>query len=130
MKTVLKYVKNYKKDSFLTIFFTMLEVIMEVLLPFVMSYIIDDGIEAGNINNVYLFGGIMLVMAAFSLAFGALGGRYVARASSGFAANLRKGIYDKVQTFSFSNIDHFSTASLVTRMTTDVTNIQNAYMMT
>lgn len=108
----------------------MLEVVMEVLLPFVMSYIIDDGIQAGNINNVYLFGGIMLVMAALSLTFGALGGRYVARASSGFAANLRKGIYDKVQTFSFSNIDRFSTASLVTRMTTDVTNIQNAYMMT
>lgn len=130
MKTVLKYVKNYKKDSFLTIFFTMLEVVMEVLLPFVTSYIIDKGIEAGNINNVYKFGALMLVMAALSLLFGALGGRYVARASSGFAANLRKGIYDKVQTFSFSNIDKFSTPSLVTRMTTDVTNIQNAYMMT
>ena len=130
MKHVLKYVKNYKKDSFLTIFFTMLEVVMEVLLPFVTSFIIDRGIQAGNVNNVYIYGGIMLVMAALSLTFGALGGRYVARASSGFAANLRKGIYDKVQTFSFSNIDHFSTASLVTRMTTDVTNIQNAYMMT
>ncbi len=130
MKTVLKYVKNYKKDSFLTILFTMLEVFMEVLLPFVTSYIIDKGISAGNINNVYIFGGVMLVMAALSLCFGALGGRYVARASSGFAANLRKGIYDKVQTFSFSNIDRFSTAGLVTRMTTDVTNIQNAYMMT
>lgn len=129
MRTVLKYVKNYKKDSFLTIFFTVLEVFMEVLLPFVTSYIIDKGIEAGNINNVYKFGVLMLVMAALSLAFGALGGRYVARASSGFAANLRKGIYDKVQTFSFSNIDKFSTPSLVTRMTTDVTNIQNAYMM-
>lgn len=130
MRTVLRYVKNYKKDSFLTIFFTVLEVFMEVLLPFVTSYIIDKGIEAGNINNVYKFGALMLVMAALSLAFGALGGRYVARASSGFAANLRKGIYDKVQTFSFSNIDRFSTPSLVTRMTTDVTNIQNAYMMT
>lgn len=129
MRTVLKYVKNYKKDSLLTIFFTVLEVFMEVLLPFVTSYIIDKGIEAGNINNVYKFGILMLVMAALSLTFGALGGRYVARASSGFAANLRKGIYDKVQTFSFSNIDKFSTPSLVTRMTTDVTNIQNAYMM-
>lgn len=108
----------------------MLEVLMEVLLPFVTSYIIDRGISAGNIKNVYIYGGIMLVMAVLSLCFGALGGRYVARASSGFAANLRKGIYDKVQTFSFSNIDHFSTAGLVTRMTTDVTNIQNAYMMT
>lgn len=129
MKTVLKYVKNYKKDSILTIVFTMFEVFMEVLLPFVTSYIIDRGIEANNINNVYKYGGLMLVMAALSLLFGALGGRYVARASSGFAANLRKGIYDKVQTFSFSNIDRFSTPSLVTRMTTDVTNIQNAYMM-
>lgn len=130
MRTVLRYVKNYKKDSFLTILFTVLEVFMEVLLPFVTSYIIDKGIEAGNINNVYKFGGLMLVMAALSLVFGALGGKYVASASSGFAANLRKGIYDKVQTFSFANIDRFSTPSLVTRMTTDVTNIQNAYMMT
>lgn len=130
MRTVLRYVKNYKKDSFLTILFTVLEVFMEVLLPFVTSYIIDKGIEAGNINNVYKFGGLMLVMAALSLVFGALGGKYVASASSGFAANLRKGIYDKVQTFSFANIDHFSTPSLVTRMTTDITNIQNAYMMT
>lgn len=130
MRTVLRYVKNYKKDSFLTILFTVLEVFMEVLLPFVTSYIIDKGIEAGNINNVYKFGGLMLVMAALSLVFGALGGKYVASASSGFAANLRKGIYDKVQTFSFANIDRFSTPSLVTRMTTDITNIQNAYMMT
>lgn len=130
MRTVLRYVKNYKKDSFLTILFTVLEVFMEVLLPFVTSYIIDKGIEADNINNVYKFGGLMLVMAALSLVFGALGGKYVASASSGFAANLRKGIYDKVQTFSFANIDRFSTPSLVTRMTTDITNIQNAYMMT
>lgn len=130
MRTVLRYVKNYKKDSLLTIFFTVLEVLMEVLLPFVTSYIIDQGIEAGKINNVYKYGLLMIVMAALSLAFGATAGRYVARASSGFAANLRKGIYDKVQTFSFSNIDRFSTPSLVTRMTTDVTNIQNAYMMT
>jgi len=130
LKTVLKYVKNYKKDSVLTVVFTALEVIMEVLLPFVMSYIIDYGIQAGDINNVYIFGAVMIVMAGLSLTFGAYSGRYVARASSGFAANLRKGIYDKVQTFSFANIDRFSTASLVTRMTTDVTNIQNAYMMT
>ena len=129
MKTVLKYVKNYKKDSVLTVVFTALEVVMEVLLPFVMSYIIDKGIQAGDMTNVYIYGAIMLVMAALSLLFGACGGRFVARASSGFAANLRKGIYDKVQTFSFSNIDRFSSASLVTRMTTDITNIQNAYMM-
>ena len=130
MKNILKFVKNYKKDSFLTIFFTMLEVFMEVLLPFITSFIIDRGIQAGNINNVYIYGGVMLVMAGLSLYFGAMGGRYVARASSGFGANLRQGIYDKIQTFSFANIDKFSTPSLVTRMTTDVTNIQMAYMMT
>ena len=82
MRTVLRYVKNYKKDSFLTILFTVLEVFMEVLLPFVTSYIIDKGIEAGNINNVYKFGGLMLVMAALSLVFGALDVRYAASASS------------------------------------------------
>lgn len=130
MKNILKFVKNYKKDSLLTIFFTMLEVFMEVLLPFITSFIIDRGIQAGNINNVYIYGGVMLVMAGLSLYFGAMGGRYVARASSGFGANLRQGIYDKIQTFSFANIDKFSTPSLVTRMTTDVTNIQMAYMMT
>ena len=108
----------------------MLEVFMEVLLPFITSFIIDRGIQAGNINNVYIYGGVMLVMAGLSLYFGAMGGRYVARASSGFGANLRQGIYDKIQTFSFANIDKFSTPSLVTRMTTDVTNIQMAYMMT
>lgn len=108
----------------------MLEVFMEVLLPFITSFIIDRGIQAGNINNVYIYGAVMLVMAGLSLYFGAMGGRYVARASSGFGANLRQGIYDKIQTFSFANIDKFSTPSLVTRMTTDVTNIQMAYMMT
>ena len=99
---------------------------MEVLIPFVTASIIYKGIEAGDIQQVYLYGGLMLVMAFLSLTFGALAGRYVAKASSGLACNLRESIYEKVQTFSFSNIDKFSTAGLVTRMTTDVTNVQNA----
>ncbi len=102
---------------------------MEVLIPFVTASIIDKGIEARNINQVYLYGGIMLVMAFLSLVFGVLAGRYAAKASSGLACNLREGIYEKVQTFAFSNIDKYSTAGLVTRMTTDVTNVQNAYQM-
>lgn len=102
---------------------------MEVLIPFVTASIIDKGIEAGNIRQVLIYGGIMLVMAALSLFFAILAGRYAAKASSGLACNLRDSIYEKVQTFSFSNIDKYSTAGLVTRMTTDVTNVQNAYQM-
>lgn len=102
---------------------------MEVLIPFVTASIIDKGIETGNIHQVYLYGGIMLMMAFLSLTFGVLAGRYAARASSGFACNLWDGIYEKVQSFAFSNIDKYSTAGLVTRMTTDITNIQNAYQM-
>ena len=102
---------------------------MEVLIPFVTASIIDKGIEAGNIQQVYFYGGIMLAMAFLSLAFGVLAGKYAAKASSGFACNLRDGIYEKVQSFAFSNIDKYSTAGLVTRMTTDVTNLQNAYQM-
>ena len=102
---------------------------MEVLIPFVTASIIDKGIEAGNIQQVYIYGGIMLVMAFLSLTFGILAGRHAAKASSGFACNLRDGMYENIQTFSFSNIDKYSTAGLVTRMTTDVTNIQNAYQM-
>ncbi len=129
IKTLLGQVKQYKGASLLTPLFTGLEVVMEVLIPFVIAAIIDQGIEAGDINKVYLYGGMMLVMAFFSLAFGALAGRYAARASSGFACNLRDSMFEKVQEFSFSNIDKFSTAGLVTRMTTDVTNVQNAYQM-
>lgn len=129
IRRLLKQVRDYKKASLLAPLFTGLEVLMEVLIPFVMASIIDKGIEAGNIGQVYLYGGIMLVMAFFSLAFGVLAGKFAARASSGFACNLRESIYENVQTFSFSNIDKYSTAGLVTRMTTDVTNIQNAYQM-
>ena len=129
MKTLLAQVKQYKSASILAPVFTAGEVIMEVLIPFVTASIIDKGIEAGDISKVYLYGGIMLVMALLSLGFGVLAGRYAAKASSGLACNLREGIYEKVQSFAFSNIDKYSTAGLVTRMTTDVTNVQNAYQM-
>ena len=129
MKEILAQIKQYKKDSILTPVFTALEVFMEMLLPFIMAKIIDDGIEKGNMTNVYIFGGVMVVAAMVSLLSGFLAGKYAASASSGFACNLREAIYRKVQTYSFSNIDKFSTAGLVTRMTTDVTNVQNAYQM-
>ena len=129
IKTLLAQVEQYKSASLLAPVFTAGEVLMEVLIPFVTASIIDKGIEAGNIHQVYWYGGIMLVMAFLSLAFGVLAGRCAAKASSGLACNLREGIYEKVQTFAFSNIDKYSTAGLVTRMTTDVTNVQNAYQM-
>ena len=129
IRTILKQVKQYKKPSLLTPLFSMLEVIMEVLIPYVTAAIVDKGINAGNINVVYRYGAIMLVMAMFSLLFGILAGKYAAAASAGFACNLRDSMYENIQRFSFSNIDKFSTAGLVTRMTTDVTNIQNAYQM-
>lgn len=127
--TLLGQVKQYKKDSILTPFFTTVEVLMEVLIPFVTAQIIDKGIEAGNMKNVYSYGLLMLVLAAVSLVSGILAGTFAARASSGFACNLRDGMYENIQTFSFSNIDKYSTAGLVTRMTTDVTNVQNSYQM-
>ena len=129
IKTLLQQVKEYKAASLLTPLFTGLEVLMEVLIPFVTASIIDKGIEAGNMGQVYLYGGLMLVLALISLAAGILAGRFGAKASSGFACNLRDAMYEKIQTYSFSNIDKFSTAGLVTRMTTDVTNLQNAYQM-
>ena len=129
IRTLLAQLKQYRSASILAPVFTTGEVLMEVLIPFVTASIIDKGIEAGNIHQVYLYGGIMLMMTFLSLTFGVLAGRYAARASSGFACNLRDGIYEKVQSFAFSNIDKYSTAGLVTRMTTDITNIQNAYQM-
>lgn len=129
LKTLIRQVKEYKAASILTPIFTALEVLMEVLIPFVIAAIIDKGIEAGDINQVYFYGAIMICLAFLSLLFGFLAGKYGAEASSGFACNLRQGMYENIQTFSFSNIDKFSTAGLVTRMTTDVTNLQNAYQM-
>ncbi len=129
VKTLLGQVKEYKTVSILTPIFTGLEVLMEVLIPFVTASIIDKGIEAGDIRQVYFYGAIMLLLAFLSLTFGVLAGRFAAKASSGFACNLREGMYENIQTFSVSNIDKFSTAGLVTRMTTDVTNLQMAYQM-
>ena len=105
------------------------EVIMETIIPLLMASIIDDGVTAGNMNHIYLIGALMLAAALCSLTLGILGGQFGARASAGFARNLRRAMYENIQTFSFSNIDKFSTAGLVTRLTTDVTNIQNAYQM-
>ena len=127
--TIVKQVKQYKKPSLLTPLFATLEVIMEVLIPYVIAAIVDKGIDGGNINAVYPYGAIMLVLAMCSLMFGILAGKYAAAASAGLACNLRDSMYANIQRFSFSNIDKFSTAGLVTRMTTDVTNIQNAYQM-
>lgn len=129
MKKVLQQLGQYRKDTFQCIFLTALEVVMEILLPFVTAIIIDQGLEAGNLPVVYQYGILMVAMAFLSLIFGALAGRKAARASSGLAANLREAIYANIQTFSFSNIDKFSVPGLVTRMTTDITNVQNAYMM-
>lgn len=129
IRTLLIEVKQYKTATLLTPLFTAGEVILEVLIPFVTALIIDRGIEAGNIQNVYFYGVVMLVLAFLSLVCGVLAGRFGAKASSGFAANLREAIFEKVQTFDFKNIDHFSTAGLVTRMTTDVTDVQMAYQM-
>ncbi len=129
IKTLLAQVRQYRTASLLASLFTGLEVLMEVLIPFVTASIIDKGIEAGDLGQVYRYGLLMLCMAFFSLVFGVLAGRYAAHASSGFACNLRDAMYQNVQTFSFSNIDKFSTAGLVTCMTTDVTNLQNAYQM-
>ncbi len=122
-------VKEFKKDSILTPIFMVAEVIMETLIPVMMAFIIDQGVEAGNMRNIYLMGSLMVVAAVVSLTVGFLGGKYGASASTGFARNLREAMFAKIQTYSFSNIDKFSTAGLVTRMTTDVTNIQNAYQM-
>ena len=129
IRTLFSQLKEYRTASLLSPLFTALEVIMEILIPFIIAELIDKGIEAGNLHEVYRYGAIMLVMAFFSLAFGVLAGRFVAKASSGFACNLREGMYANIQTFSFANIDKYSTAGLVTRMTTDVTNVQNAYQM-
>ena len=129
IKTLLKQVKQYKRESLLTPLFTALEVLLEVLIPFITASIIDKGIEQGNIGQVYFYGGLMLIMAFLSLLSGVLAGKYAAAASSGFACNLRDGMYENIQRFSFSNIDKYSTAGLVTRMTTDVTNVQNSCQM-
>ena len=127
LKTLLAEVKQYKKASILTPAFMVGEVVMEILIPMLMAYLIDSGVEKGDVRTICITGGAMAVMAMLSLACGVLSGKYGARASSGFAHNLRQSMFRNIQTFSFSNIDKYSTAGLVTRMTTDVTNVQNAY---
>ena len=129
MKKVLQQLKQYKRETFLCIGLTAFEVIMEILMPFITAIIIDRGLEAGSLSVVYRYGGLMVVMAFLSLLFGAFAGKNAAGAASGLAANLRESIYANIQTFSFSNIDKFSVPGLVTRMTTDITNVQNAFMM-
>lgn len=129
IKTLAKQVKEFKKDSFMTPIFMIIEVMMETLIPFLMASMIDKGIEAGNLPYIFKLGGVMLIFALIGLWAGIMGGKHGARASTGFGRNLREAMYSNIQTFSFSNIDKFSTAGLVTRLTTDVTNIQNAYQM-
>ncbi|MCI8488649.1 MAG: ABC transporter ATP-binding protein [Lachnospiraceae bacterium] len=129
LKTLAAQIKEYKADSIRTPVYMILEVLMETAIPLMMASIVDNGVEQGDIQHIYQMGFFMVIAAAFGLFAGIMGGKYGARASAGFAKNLRNAMYENIQTFSFSNIDKFSTAGLVTRMTTDVTNIQNAYQM-
>ena len=128
-KLLFRSIREYKKQSILTPVFVALEVLMEVLIPFQMAKIIDTGIQGQNLAYVLQVGLILVVMAMLALLFGALAGKYGAEAGAGYAKNLRHDIFYKIQEFSFHNIDHFSAPSLVTRMTTDITNVQMAYMM-
>ena len=128
-KVILREVKEYKTASILTPLFMVGEVLLEIMLPFLMSFIIDEGVSKGDMNAVFTYGAWMLVCAFASLACGAIAGKLAAKASAGFAKNVRKSLFDKIQDFSFRNIDHFSTSSLITRMMSDVTNVQNSYQM-
>ena len=129
IKTLAKQIKEYKKDTILSPVFVALETVMEVLIPFLMAYLIDDGINKNDMGAIYRIGGLLVVCAIASLVLGILSGKYSARASAGFAKNLRKSMFYNVQNFSFSNIDKFSTASIITRHTTDITNVQMAFQM-
>ena len=129
LKTLASHVKEFKKDSILTPVFMILEVLFETMIPLLMASIIDKGVEMGDIHHIYKVGAMMGVLALCGLWAGVMGGKYASRASTGFARNLRKAMYDNIQNFSFANIDKYSTAGLITRLTTDVTNLQNAYQM-
>ena len=129
IKTLAKSIREYKKNSILTPLFVMLEVLFEVMIPFIMARLIDQGIDAGNMGVILRLGMLLLAAALIALTFGALSGRNAAIASAGFARNLRQDMFYNVQNFSFSNIDKFSTSSIITRLTTDVTNVQNSYQM-
>ena len=129
IKTLARQIKEYKRASLVTPIFMILEVAMEMVIPLLMASIIDDGVQAGDMKHIFAIGCYMILAAIVGLFAGVMGGKYGAKASTGFARNLREAMYENIQTFSFSNIDKFFTAGLVTRMTTDVTNIQNAYQM-
>ncbi|MCQ2443345.1 MAG: ABC transporter ATP-binding protein/permease [Oscillospiraceae bacterium] len=129
LKTLFAQVKEYKRPSFMTPVFMVLEVIMEMVIPLLMASIVDVGIQNSNLPHVYLMGAVMIVCAFVGLFAGIMGGKYGAKASAGFAKNLRQAMFENIQRFSFANIDKFSTAGLVTRLTTDVANVQNAYQM-
>ena len=129
IKKIIKSIREYKKETILAPIFVTFEVILEVIIPLIMANLIDDGIYGGEMNNVYKIGLELVLCAILSLISGTLAGKYAAKASSGFARNLRKDLYYKVQEYSFSNIDKFQASSLVTRLTTDVTNVQNAFQM-
>ncbi len=129
IKRLMKSVREFKKDALLTPFFVVLEVVMEVVIPLVMAMLIDKGIDGQDMAAIWKYGIILVLCAMLALVFGAAAGTYAARASTGFARNLRHDMYYNVQNFSFSNIDKFSTGSIVTRLTTDVTNVQNAFQM-
>ena len=129
IKRLLKSVREFKKDALLTPFFVVLEVVMEVIIPLVMALLIDKGIDGQDMAAIWEYGIILVLCAMLALVFGAAAGTFAARASTGFARNLRHDMYYNVQNFSFSNIDKFSTGSIVTRLTTDVTNVQNAFQM-
>ncbi|MCQ2479678.1 MAG: ABC transporter ATP-binding protein/permease, partial [Clostridia bacterium] len=129
LKVLAEQTKGYRRDSFLTPVFMILEVVLETWIPLLMGSIIDNGVEKGDMNHILKMGILMVVAAGLGLFTGLMGAKYGARASTGFAKNLRKTMFEKIQTYSFSNIDKYSTAGLVTRLTTDVTNVQNAYQM-
>jgi len=129
LKKLLAYVGEYKKVSLLSPLFISVEVMMEILIPFLMASIIDDGLNKGNMKHIYFIGLLTLLIAMLSLSTGFAAGRCAAKASSGFAKNIRKAVFYRIQNFSFTNIDKFSTAGLITRFTTDITNIQNSYQM-
>ena len=129
IKKLVSHLGEYKAASIKTPLFAALEAIMDVLLPTIMAFIIDQGIEKGDMNAILRYGLLTFLVAAIALVLGVLAGKYAAEASTGFAGNLRDAMYENIQHYSFSNIDKFSTAGLVTRMTTDVTNVQNAFQM-
>ena len=129
IKKLVSHLGEYKRAAVLTPLFAALEAVMDVLLPTIMAFIIDQGIEKGDMNAILKYGLLTFLVAVVALALGVLAGKYAAEASTGFAGNLRDAMYENIQHYSFSNIDKFSTAGLVTRMTTDVTNVQNAFQM-